>query len=123
MVCRRGSHGPLDLEKSFSRGHQLLHLSNPFLLIDICRRKLLPTTNPLSLRLCKLFPQLVAGPLKGHQLCCPKSLRDAILIIRKGSVGCGLLWGMFKKVVVADTCAIYVNDVFANYTEYSGGHS
>ena len=27
---------------------------------------------------------------------------------------------MFKKVVVADTCAIYVNDVFANYTEYSG---
>jgi len=30
------------------------------------------------------------------------------------------LWGMFKKVVVADTCAIYANDIFANYTEYSG---
>ena len=28
------------------------------------------------------------------------------------------LWGMFKKVVVADTCAIYANDIFANY--YSG---
>ena len=25
---------------------------------------------------------------------------------------------MFKKVVVADTCAIYANDIFANYTEY-----
>jgi D-alanyl-lipoteichoic acid acyltransferase DltB (MBOAT superfamily) len=31
-----------------------------------------------------------------------------------------ILWGMFKKVVVADTCAIYANDIFANYTEYSG---
>ena len=27
-----------------------------------------------------------------------------------------ILWGMFKKVVVADS-AIYVNNVFANYTE------
>jgi D-alanyl-lipoteichoic acid acyltransferase DltB (MBOAT superfamily) len=27
---------------------------------------------------------------------------------------------MFKKVVVADTCAIYANDIFANYTDYSG---
>ena len=30
------------------------------------------------------------------------------------------MWGLFKKVVIADTCAIFVNDVFDNYQDYSG---
>jgi D-alanyl-lipoteichoic acid acyltransferase DltB (MBOAT superfamily) len=31
-----------------------------------------------------------------------------------------ILWGLFKKIVVADNCAIYVNEVFADYTNQSG---
>ena len=31
-----------------------------------------------------------------------------------------ILWGLFKKVVIADNCAVYVNDIFSNYTDYSG---
>ena len=31
-----------------------------------------------------------------------------------------ILWGMFKKVVVADTCAVFVNDIFGNVQDHSG---
>ena len=26
-----------------------------------------------------------------------------------------ILWGLFKKVIIADNCAVYVNEIFANY--------
>lgn len=32
-----------------------------------------------------------------------------------------ILWGFFKKIVIADNAAVYVNDIFAHYTNYSGG--
>jgi D-alanyl-lipoteichoic acid acyltransferase DltB (MBOAT superfamily) len=31
-----------------------------------------------------------------------------------------ILWGLFKKIVIADNCAVYANDIFSNYTDYSG---
>lgn len=30
-----------------------------------------------------------------------------------------MLWGFFKKMVIADNCALVVNDVYANYSHYS----
>ena len=67
------------------------------------------------------FPQLVAGPIERASRLLPQIENKRVFKYEEGVAGLRLiLWGMFKKVVVADTCAIYANDIFANYTEYSG---
>ena len=67
------------------------------------------------------FPQLVAGPIERpqhllHQLheLPPFNYDDAA----KGSLL--FLWGLFKKMVIADRLAIVVNEVFKNSTSYAG---
>ena len=67
------------------------------------------------------FPQLVAGPIERATHLLPQFLRPrnfdcdlALDGIRQ------MLWGFFKKVVVADNCALYVNRVFADYTFCDG---
>ena len=90
--------------------------------IDIYRRRLEPTQNLIEFAaFVSFFPQLVAGPIERASALLPQIATRRKFEYEKGVSGLRLiLWGMFKKVVVADTCAIYANDVFANYTEYSG---
>lgn len=65
------------------------------------------------------FPQLVAGPIERATHLLPQFLRPrnfdcdlALDGIRQ------MLWGFFKKVVVADNCALFVNGVFENYQTF-----
>ena len=90
--------------------------------IDIYRRRLQPTKNLIDFAaFVSFFPQLVAGPIERASALLPQISARRKFEYEEGVSGLRLiLWGMFKKVVVADTCAIYVNDVFANYTDYSG---
>ena len=90
--------------------------------IDIYRRKLNPTRDLIQFAaFVSFFPQLVAGPIERASALLPQIASRRKFQYEEGVSGLRLiLWGMFKKVVVADTCAIYVNDIFANYTEYSG---
>ena len=90
--------------------------------IDIYRRRLQPTKNLIDFAaFVSFFPQLVAGPIERASALLPQIATRRKFDYEEGVSGMRLiLWGMFKKVVVADTCAIYVNDVFANYTDYSG---
>jgi len=90
--------------------------------IDIYRRRLQPTKNLIEFAaFVSFFPQLVAGPIERASALLPQISARRKFKYEEGVSGLRLiLWGMFKKVVVADTCAIYVNDVFANYTDYSG---
>ena len=90
--------------------------------IDIYRGTLKPTHSLINFAaFVSFFPQLVAGPIERASRLLPQMENKREFKYEEGVAGLRLiLWGMFKKVVVADTCAIYANEIFANYTEYSG---
>ena len=67
------------------------------------------------------FPQLVAGPIERATHLLPQMLQPR-RFDRTASVD-GLrriLWGFFKKMVIADNCAIAVNTIWGNWQEYDG---
>lgn len=90
--------------------------------IDIYRRKLKPESDPLSFfTFVAFFPQLIMGPIERATNMLPQFNRDrefdgdqAILGMRQ------FIWGLFKKVVIADGCAQYVNSIFADPSSASG---
>jgi len=60
------------------------------------------------------FPQLVAGPIERARRLIPQFERDRTLTPEAVRTGlCLILWGLYKKVVIADTVAIYCNKVFS----------
>jgi alginate O-acetyltransferase complex protein AlgI len=63
------------------------------------------------------FPLLVAGPIERatHLLPQVKIKREFNLAQAKEGI-CQIIWGLVKKVVIADTCATYANAIFDNYT-------
>ena len=90
--------------------------------IDIYRRQLKPTTSLLNFAaFVSFFPQLVAGPIERASALLPQIEKRRTFDYNLAVSGLRLiLWGMFKKVVVADTCAFYVDDIFANHQDHSG---
>lgn len=91
--------------------------------IDVYRRQLQPTRDFISFAsFVSFFPQLVAGPIERATNLLPQILQKRTFSYDRSVQGLRLiLWGLFKKVVIADSLAPYVNDIFANYTEYDGG--
>ena len=90
--------------------------------IDVYRRKLEPTKDVVVfLAFVSFFPQLVAGPIERATNLLPQFYKKRFFDETKAIDGMRLiLWGFFKKIVIADNCAPYVNDIFANYSNYSG---
>ncbi|MFM7056412.1 MAG: MBOAT family O-acyltransferase [Planctomycetota bacterium] len=82
--------------------------------IDIYRRTLRPTRDLVAyLSFVTFFPQLVAGPIEraGHLL--PQFLQRRNFRLDEATDGCRqALWGLFKKVVIADNCSALANQVF-----------
>ncbi|WP_309641224.1 MBOAT family O-acyltransferase [Flavobacterium sp.] len=91
--------------------------------ISVYRRKLEPTKDIVAfLAFVSFFPQLVAGPIERATHFLPQFYQKRNFDCDKAVVGMQLiLWGFFKKIVIADNCAFYVNDIFTHYTQYSGG--
>ena len=84
--------------------------------IDVYRRKMEPSHDAVAfLAYVAFFPQLVAGPIERAsnllpQFESPRKFDYSLAVdgLRQ------MLWGFFKKMIVADTCALYVNKVFDN---------
>jgi D-alanyl-lipoteichoic acid acyltransferase DltB (MBOAT superfamily) len=85
--------------------------------IDIYRQKLIPTHNFLNFAaFVSFFPQLVAGPIERASNLLPQIKAKKKFNSDRAISGLNLIiWGLFKKVVVADSCAQYVNVIFENY--------
>jgi D-alanyl-lipoteichoic acid acyltransferase DltB (MBOAT superfamily) len=85
--------------------------------IDVYRRKIEPTSDIINFSVfVAFFPQLVAGPIERAKHLLPQFSIKRIFIEERAISGIHLiLWGLFKKIVIADSCAIYVNAIFDNY--------
>jgi D-alanyl-lipoteichoic acid acyltransferase DltB (MBOAT superfamily) len=67
------------------------------------------------------FPLLVAGPIERATHLLPQIKKERTFNYTQAVDGLRqILWGLFKKVVIADNCADFANLVFNNYEHYSG---
>ncbi len=90
--------------------------------LDIYNKKIQPTRNWVDYSLfVSFFPLLVAGPIERATHLLPQLEAPRTFSYRKAADGLRqILWGVFKKVVVADGCAEYANYIFNNSGEQSG---
>jgi len=87
---------------------------------DIYYGKLKPTKKFLSFAaFVSFFPQLVAGPIERASNLLSQILNKRTFSYNQSVSGLKLiLWGLFKKMVIADALAPIVDDIFANYSTY-----
>lgn len=87
---------------------------------DIYYKKLKPTKNLISFAaFVAFFPQLVAGPIERASNLLSQINTRRVFKYQQATSGLKLiLWGFFKKLVIADSLAPIVDDIFANYASY-----
>lgn len=90
--------------------------------IDVYRGTMAPRKNLVGfLAYVSFFPQLVAGPIERASNLLPQFESPRAFNRSKAVDGLRqMLWGLVKKVVVADNCAAYVDSIFADPGTYSG---
>ncbi|WP_179319468.1 MBOAT family O-acyltransferase [Winogradskyella helgolandensis] len=90
--------------------------------IDVYKRKLEPTKDIIAFfAFVSFFPQLVAGPIERATNLLPQFYKKRHFDYAKAIDGMRqILWGLFKKIVIADNCAEYANQIFNNSSDYSG---
>ncbi len=91
-------------------------------IFDIYNRKILPTYNFIDYAVfVSFFPLLVAGPIERATHLLPQIQQKRVFNYDQAIDGLRqILWGLFKKVVIADTCAVYANLIFNDSADYSG---
>ncbi|SLM29971.1 putative poly(beta-D-mannuronate) O-acetylase [Desulfamplus magnetovallimortis] len=90
--------------------------------IDVYRKKIEPTKDFIAFcAFVSFFPQLVAGPIERATNLLPQFYKKRVFDYAAAVNGMRqILWGLFKKIVIADNCARYANIIFNNYHDYSG---
>lgn len=87
--------------------------------IDVYRGDMKPTRDARAFfAYISFFPQLVAGPIERATNLIPQFLRRREFRYDEGVEGLRMiLWGLFKKMVVADNCAVGATYIFGHYEE------
>jgi alginate O-acetyltransferase complex protein AlgI len=90
--------------------------------IDVYKNKLQPTKDFIAFSaFVSFFPQLVAGPIERASNLLPQFVTKRTFDYSKAVDGLRqILWGLFKKIVIADSCAEYANIIFENPLHYGG---
>lgn len=90
--------------------------------IDVYRRKLEPTRDIVAFfAYVSFFPQLVAGPIERATSLLPQFERNRTFDYATAVDGLRqMLWGFFKKMIVADRCAMFVDSVWGDLSSQSG---
>jgi len=90
--------------------------------IDVYRRRIRSASSLQDYALfVAFFPQLVAGPIERASVLLPQVEHPRTIDSTHVHAGIGLiLWGYFKKVVVADNVAVVADQVFNGYQQQSG---
>ena len=90
--------------------------------IDVYKRKLEPTKDFIAFSaFVSFFPQLVAGPIERATHLLPQFYKKRTFDYSKAVDGMRqILWGLFKKIVIADNCAEYANLIFNNSADMNG---
>lgn len=90
--------------------------------IDVYKRRLEPTKDIIAFAaFVTFFPQLVAGPIERATHLLPQFYTKRKFEYNKAVNGMRqILWGLFKKIVIADNCAEYANQIFNNSDQMNG---
>jgi alginate O-acetyltransferase complex protein AlgI len=90
--------------------------------IDVYHGKIKASRNLITFgSYVSFFPQLVAGPIERAKHLLPQFNTKRKFDVTEAKHGCRqILWGLFKKVIVADSCAVNANYIFENYENLHG---
>lgn len=90
--------------------------------IDVYRKKIAATSDLVAFcTFIAFFPQLVAGPIERATNLLPQMLGRRTFSYPRAVDGCRqMLWGFFKKMVIADNCALAVDTIWQDYSSMNG---
>lgn len=91
-------------------------------LMDIYKKKIKAERNFFKLMLfLSFFPHITQGPMSRYKTLAPQLYEGHRYDYHNLSFGCQrLLWGFFKKMVIADRMQPMVLEIFKDYSDYSG---
>jgi D-alanyl-lipoteichoic acid acyltransferase DltB (MBOAT superfamily) len=86
-------------------------------LLDIKKGKIKPTTNwVVFFSYVSFFPCVISGPIDRPKTLIPQLQNKRVFNYSQASDGMRqILWGLFKKIVIADNCAVFATQIFGNY--------
>ncbi len=89
--------------------------------IDVYRKKIEPTKGFIGFAaFVSFFPQLVAGPIERASNLLPQFHKKRVFGKDEAIIGIKqIIWGLFKKVVIADNCAQFANEIFSNHANFT----